>query len=107
MDEKKRTESETKEYVDVIAAHYAADGRIDPIRFRREDGTKFAVSKVLEARKAASLRAGGAGMRYECRVANAQDGFELRLFLFHDGAFWFIETDGKGSVVRTDGTVQK
>ena len=107
MEERKRIESDTKEYVDVIAAHYAVDGRIEPIRFRRADGTRFDISRVLDARKAASLRAGGHGMRYTCRAANAEDGFEFKLYLFHDGLFWFIEIDEGRHVICADGTIQE
>lgn len=102
MEIRKRNESDKKEFVDVIAAHYAADGRIEPLRLRRAGGTTIIVSKVFDARKAASLRAGGAGIRYECRVVNAEDGHEFRLYLFHDGDYWFIETNGNGSIVYAD-----
>ena len=107
MEERKRIESDTKEYVDVIAAHYAEDGRVVPLRFRRADGTAIVVSKVMDARKAASLRAGGQGMRYECRAANAEDGYEFRLYLFHDGNYWFIEIDKGRRIVCADGTIRE
>ena len=33
-----------------------------------EDGRVFAIDKVLDVRPAASLKAGGQGMRYTCRI---------------------------------------
>jgi len=71
-------------------------------------GTVLLVSRVLSTTRAASLRAGGQGMRYECRVANARDGYLFRIYLFHDGDYWFIEKTKDGSgIVCADGTAQK
>lgn len=108
MELRKRNESSTKEFVDVLAVHWSADGRIEPIRIQLEDGTVLIVSKVFDTRRAASLRAGGQGIRYDCRVANEQDGHELRLHLFHDGDYWFIEKAESGDcILCADGTTQK
>jgi len=104
----KRDESSTKEFVDVMAVHWAETGKTEPIRIQTENGTILAVSKVLSERRAASLRAGGQGIRYECRVANVHDGFMFRIYLFHDGDYWFTEKSKEGgSIVCVDGTLRK
>ena len=73
--------------VDVdVDAHFTKEGEIYPISFTWEDGRKFAVDKVLEKKKAASLKVGGQGMRYTCRVM----GKEIYMFL-EDGCKWFVE----------------
>jgi hypothetical protein len=104
MQVQKRDDSNTKEFVAVIAAHWP-DGRVEPLRIQRDDGTVIIISKVLESRKAASLRAGGAGMRHTCRAANAEDGHEFKMYLFHDNNFWFIEvTERGGDILFVEGT---
>jgi len=102
----KRDESPTKEFVDVMAVHWADTGKIEPVRIQMKSGTVLVVSKVLGVVRAASLRAGGQGIRYECRVADAADGFAFRLYVFHDGDYWFIEKTKKGDIVCADGSVR-
>ena len=52
----------------------------------RENGVEYEISKVKDIRRAASLKAGGAGMRYTCVV----DGKEVYLF-YEDNNMWFME----------------
>ncbi|MDR0946653.1 MAG: hypothetical protein LBM87_02750 [Ruminococcus sp.] len=61
--------NEMKVYIDVYEKH-SKDGMITPIGFVWEDGRKYAVDRVLEITKAASLKAGGAGLRYTVRIGN-------------------------------------
>lgn len=68
-----------------ITAEHDTKGNIRPILLHWEDGRKFEVDKVLDARQAASLKAGGQGMRYTCRIDGKQ------VYLFHDDGKWFIE----------------
>ena len=56
------------------------------ICFVWEDGVEYEISKVKDIRRAASLKAGGAGMRYTCVV----DGKEVYLF-YEDNNMWFME----------------
>ena len=65
--------NEDKIYVDVNA------------KFTK-DGVEYEISKVKDIRRAASLKAGGAGMRYTCVV----DGKEVYLF-YEDNNMWFME----------------
>lgn len=70
--------------VQVIAQHDLS-GTIRPLFLIWEDGRQFAVDRVLDVRMAASLKAGGQGIRYKCRVANRE------VYLFCDDGKWFIE----------------
>ena len=104
MELHKRDESPAKEFVDVMAIHWAENGGIEPKRIHLKNGAILLVSRVFAVTRAASLRAGGQGMRYECRVTNARDGFEFRIYLFHDGDYWFIEKSRNGrGIVCVDG----
>ena len=51
-----------------------------------EDGHVYEIQKVTDVRRAASLKAGGAGIRYTCIV----DGKESHLF-YEDNNMWFME----------------
>lgn len=75
-----------KAFVKVRADHDIS-GQITPLKFRQENGDAVTIERILDARPAPSLKAGGQGMRYTCRV----DGKEL--YLFHDRNLWFIELD--------------
>lgn len=46
----------------------------------------YEIQKVTDVRRAASLKAGGAGIRYTCIV----DGKESHLF-YEDNNMWFME----------------
>ena len=61
-----------------------------PRAFKWEDGNCYKIDKVIDIRPAASLKAGGAGLRYKVSV----NGHETHLFLEEDsktGAKWFME----------------
>ena len=49
-------------------------------------GALSEIQKVTDVRRAASLKAGGAGIRYTCIV----DGKESHLF-YEDNNMWFME----------------
>lgn len=73
-----------KRFVKVRADHEIG-GRIIPLMFREEDGESVCIDRILDMREAPSLKAGGQGTRYTCRVKGNQ------FFLFHDRDDWFIE----------------
>ena len=58
-----------------------------PLSIEWEDGRSFEIDKVLDVCRAASLKAGGIGIRYTCRVRHKQ------VYLFKDEDSWFMETD--------------
>lgn len=65
-----------KKYIKVNA-DFMPDGRIILKFMEWDDGNKYKVQKVFEAVRAASLRAGGTGIRYRC----LREGQEWYLFL--------------------------
>lgn len=76
-----------KVYVDVLIKQ-DKNGRITPLEITWENGEVYEIDKVIGACKAASLKAGGAGIRYTCRIRNKET------FLFLENDKWFVE--GKG-----------
>ncbi len=73
-----------KVLVEVIA-RFAIDGSIIPLYVIWEDGRKFEVDKVMDVRRAASLKAGGQGTRYTIRMMGKET------YLFYDDLVWFME----------------
>lgn len=73
-----------KKYVEVTA-RFTPEGDILPIKILWDDGRSFFIDRVLDIRPAASLKAGGAGIRYTCRI----DLKETYLFLEENR--WFVE----------------
>lgn len=80
-----RSERERK-YVEVVA-RTSADGLVTPLEVRWEDGRRFRIDRVTDRRRAASLKAGGAGMRYTVRI----QGTETYLFFDDHRGAWFVE----------------
>ncbi|MBR4607200.1 MAG: hypothetical protein IKO41_13380 [Lachnospiraceae bacterium] len=74
-----------KVYVDVKAL-FSRDGRLTPTGIIWTDGTEYEIQRVKDVRRAASLKAGGAGMRYTCVIA----GKESHLY-YEDNNMWFVE----------------
>ena len=73
-----------KVYVEVTA-RFDTDGRITPLSLTWEDGPVFEIGRVLDCRRAASLKAGGIGMRYTVRIGNQQS------YLYYEDPRWFVE----------------
>lgn len=73
-----------KVYVDVLAA-WNKDGRIIPKVIKWEDGTKYKIDKVLDIKPAASLKAGGCGIRYAVQILGRKS------YLFMEENKWFVE----------------
>ena len=64
-------------------------GTCFPKSFRWEDGQVYEIERVKDVRRAASLKAGGVGMRYTCVIG----GQEKHLF-YEDNNMWFMERAG-------------
>lgn len=79
---------DNKVYVDVTA-EFSKDGNLVPKSFRWEDGQVYEIERVKDVRRAASLKAGGVGMRYTCVIG----GQEKHLF-YEDNNMWFMERAG-------------
>lgn len=68
-----------------VNAKFDLDGTIRPTSIIWEDGRVFAVDRVLDVRRAASLKAGGTGMRYTCRICGKT------VMLWNEEGKWFME----------------
>ena len=84
QEELNRMES-SKVYVNVMA-EFTKDGRLLPRSFIWKDGQIYEIQRVTDVRRAASLKAGGVGIRYTCIV----NGRESHLF-YEDNNMWFME----------------
>ena len=85
--EEKRYNNPNKIYISVKAVFYP-DGGFKPTSLIWEDGREYEIDRVTDIRRAASLKAGGTGIRYTCKVR----GKEVYLFLEEDS--WFMERKG-------------
>jgi hypothetical protein len=63
----------------------SASGVVTPLEIEWDDGRKFAIDRVLDKRKAASLKGGGMGLRYTVRISARER------YLWLDGYIWFVE----------------
>ena len=80
-------ESAYKAYV-TVQAKFFPDGRPPvPTELWWEDGRHYEVDRVLDIRPAASLKAGGLGIRYTCKVL----GKTVCLFFEDENSRWFME----------------
>ena len=88
IDYKPYMDSDHKVYVDVNEDRLK-DGQLKPLSFVWEDGVRYKIDRITDVRPAASLKAGGAGLRYTVRVRNRET------YLFHEEdtgfARWFME----------------
>ncbi|HCA34403.1 MAG TPA: hypothetical protein DEP00_04895 [Lachnospiraceae bacterium] len=74
-----------KKYVEV-AADFSPDGVMIPLWITWDNGHRYRIDKVTDYRRAASLKAGGAGIRYTCQIGGGQH------FLFYEENYkWFVE----------------
>lgn len=76
-----------KQFVNVICM-YMKTGQIQPLYIVWDDGIKYPIDKVTQIIPAASLRSGGMGLRYTCKIGTAQR------YLFLEEGKWFIERPG-------------
>lgn len=74
-----------KKYVKVSAT-FDCDGNLMPTCIYWEDDRKFEIDKVTDIRYAASLKAGGAGLRYTVKIMGQER------FLFFEDNRWFLDT---------------
>lgn len=74
-----------KQYVSVTA-RFDEDGNLLPLKIHWNDGRSFEIDRVTDIRYAASLKAGGMGLRYTCRIAGTEK------YLFLEENRWFVDT---------------
>ena len=73
-----------KVYVEVTA-RFDVEGNITPLSVTWEDGMVYEIDRILDRRRAASLKAVGIGMRYTCRISGRQS------YLYYEDPRWFVE----------------
>ena len=73
-----------KEYVSILAQIHR-DGTIQPLGILLEDGRKYDIDEVKDKCRAASLKAGGCGIRYTVRIGTRDT------YLFDEDGRWFVE----------------
>lgn len=78
-------ENPYKAYVGVNA-DFSPEGVMMPRKIIWEDGREFCIDRVLSVQRRASLRAGGAGMRYQCMI----QGSPVSLY-YEENGLWFVE----------------
>ena len=73
-----------KVYV-AVTARFSPEGGLVPLSIEWEDGRMYQIDDITDVRRAASLKAGGAGIRYTIKV----QGRQTYLYLEEDK--WFME----------------
>ncbi len=73
-----------KVFVEVVAK-FSREGKITPISVIWQDGRVYEIDKILDIRRAASLKVGGMGIRYTCRIRGKDT------FLYYEEPKWFVE----------------
>lgn len=68
-----------------VHAKFDCQGNIKPISIIWQDGSKFDIDKVLDVRRAASLKSGGTGIRYTIQIGKNQR------YLYFEDPCWFVE----------------
>lgn len=84
-----------KRYVEMLA-RIDPDGTVTPVSITWGDGRVFRIDRVLDARRASSLKVGGCGMRYLVEIGGRAT------YLFFENPRWFVEEIVPG-VPRADG----
>jgi hypothetical protein len=73
-----------KVFVSVVV-RFNPEGDMRPLFLIWEDGRKYEIDRILDVRPAASLKAGGTGLRYRCRICGRET------YLYYEGPRWFME----------------
>lgn len=77
-------EHSDKVYV-VVDVRFELDGRLKPLSIIWEDGKEYEIDRVLDVRRAASLKAGGTGIRYKVMIGRTE------AHIFREEDKWFVE----------------
>ena len=82
-----------KVYV-AVKADFNEDGIMLPREITWENGTKYAIDRVLDIRQAAAMKAGGQGDRYTVRINGSQSYLFFERSTNQTGnnlGRWFVE----------------
>ena len=70
-----------------VIAQFSESGKVKPLSIMWSDGRQFDIDRVDDARRAASLKGGGIGIRYTCMIRGRQ------VYLFKDEDVWYMEVE--------------
>lgn len=73
-----------KKYVEMVV-RFTEDGTILPLAVHWAPGELYEIDKVIDIQPCASLKAGGAGIRYTCRIQG------LVKYIWKEENRWFVE----------------
>ena len=74
-----------KKYVDV-GASFSSEGVLTPLWIIWENERRYDIDRILRMERAASRKAGGAGIRYTCMIRGQ------RVHLYYEENYrWFVE----------------
>ncbi len=73
-----------KTYVEV-EVKFDTDGNILPLKIIWCDGREFLIDRVLDKKRAASMKVGGTGIRYTIKINNQTS------YLWYEEPGWFVE----------------
>lgn len=73
-----------KTYINVFAL-FDSLGQITPRAIVWTDGRRFAIDRIFSVDRRASLRSGGAGLRYHVEIAGQER------YLYLEETRWFVE----------------
>ncbi len=68
-----------------VKAEFTGDGRVKPLALIWEDGTEYEIDRASTPTRAASMKAGGTGMRYTIRVHGQER------YIWRDEDRWYVE----------------
>ncbi len=68
-----------------VMAEFNTDGVLKPVSIVWEDGLRYEIDRILDIRKAPSLKVGGCGLRFQVRIMGKD------VYLFLDEGKWFME----------------
>jgi hypothetical protein len=73
-----------KVFIDIVVK-VKKDGTLIPLSIEWEDGKTYEIDRVLESKKAASLKVGGCGLRFTLKIHGKQT------YVFYEDGKWFVE----------------
>jgi hypothetical protein len=80
---------ERKKYVQVDV-RFTLEGEMEPLRIYLESGRVCEIDKVLDSRRAASMKVGGQGIRYTVRIHGQSK------HLWYEEPKWFVAARADG-----------
>lgn len=73
-----------KRFVDMIV-RFKEDGQIIPLQINWGPDQIYEIDSIIDIQRAASLKAGGIGLRYLCRIRGQER------YIWQEGDRWFVE----------------